>query len=320
MDQITETGHPLELTKISAESIYRGSQNFIKKVIETTSKLSPGQIKRGAIIAGLAIESFIITDLTPYKGNPVLEAFRKDSASTQVQTYDQPSTPGLQTEVPPEPPQSSSILESRLFKNFSEEERGVTEAEAEEQMQFYKKSDQNNKRAERVLNWETTTLEPILKLDVSEEDRSFWRNFISAVVYIESEGKQDAKSSIGALGLTQMTEQTAREIAAKHGILSFDLKKGWDNLRLGLLHFIDLFERYGADISLLGYYAGQNFTDQKVLSAIQGHKLNQNDLISLHSYIDHYRINIANLGSRDGKEYLRKFLAAEKILDQLRRG
>lgn len=103
MDTITETPRPLERALVFATSIYKGSQRFVRVVTETLSQLSPDQIKRGALAAGLIAESFITTELTPYKGNPVLEAFRKDSASAQVQTYDQPSTPELQTEAPQEP-------------------------------------------------------------------------------------------------------------------------------------------------------------------------------------------------------------------------
>ena len=149
-----------------------------------------------------------------------------------------------------------------------------------------------------------------------EKAHQFWKEFLSAVVYLESEGKNLASSDAGAFGLAQLTKETANEVANKHGIFKFDLTKGWDNLRLSRFLLGDLMERYGPDISLLGYYAGQNFADQKVLTALKSRGVSNNEQLRLS--IDRYRINIANLGSKDGIEYLTKTVAAMRILKEAR--
>lgn len=189
--------------------------------------------------------------------------------------------------------------EDQLFKNFSAEEKAEAEKEISTQVKSYKDAN-GTLTAERVLDWEKTTIAPILKLDVPVEKHQFWSELLSAIVYVESEGKHLAKSEAGALGLAQLTQSTAESTAKRHGIFKFDLKKGWDNLRLSRFLLEDLMERFGPDISLLGYYGGQPFADQKVLAALETRDISQ--------------INIANLGSEDGKEYLRKIVAAHRIL------
>ena len=198
--------------------------------------------------------------------------------------------------------------EDRLFKNFSAEEKAQTEKEIAEQIQIYQEQLGHEKKVERVLDWEETTIKPILDLDVPPQDHQFWSEFMSAITYIESTGKAAAISEVGIVGIAQISQATAEATAKKHGILTFDLKKGWDSLRLSRFHFQDLMERFGPDISLLGYYAGQAFTDQKVQEALRKRGISS----------AHYEINIANLGSLDGKEYFRKFMAALRILKEAR--
>ena len=223
-------------------------------------------------------------------------------------------------------PKKAPDLEERFFKNFTVEERTLTEKDIAKQVKTYL-GVQDQLRADRVLDWEKTTLKPILVLDVLPREHQFWKELVSAIVYLESEGKHLAKSDAGALGLTQLTEATASQTAKRHGILKFDLTKGWDNLRLSRFLLQDLMERYGEDIYLVGYYGGQNFADHRVLAALDKKGVPQEDSIlkngitsdeQLRSYIDHYQINIANLGSEDGKEYLTKTVAAHRILQESR--
>lgn len=332
MDTITETPRPLEQALVFATAIYKGSQRFVHTVTETLSQLSPDQIKRSALVAGLTIESFIITDLTPYKGNPVLEAFRNNSQAAQVQIFepapDQIEINSDAQKISLNPEQNKSIsIEDTIFKNFSAEERAATEKEIAAQIKVYEKAG-NKLRTERVLDWENSTIKPILEQDVSNSEQSqFWSQLLSAIVYVESEGKALAKSEAGIVGLAQISEATAASTARKHGIFSFDLKKGWDSLRLGRFHLQDLMERFGEDISLLGYYGGQSFTNKNVLAALKRKGGPPDDSIikngissdqQLRLYIDHYGINIFNLGSEDGEEYLTKTVAALRILRQAR--
>ena len=267
-------------------------------------------------MAGLTIESFALTELTPYKGNPVLEAFQANK-SAQVQNYDQPLVQQVQTAEQNIKEQSSNI-EDQLFKNFSAEERAIFEKEVVDQVNIYQKS--GSLRAERVLDWEETTTRIILERDVPTKDYQFWKEFTSAVVYVESEGKHSAQSEAGALGLTQLTPSTAEMAAKRHGIYNFDLKNGWTALRLGRFYLGDLMERFGADISVLAYYAGENFAKQKVVSCLKNKGVDTNNRSDeqIKAYIDQYQVNIANLGSLDGKEYLIKVVTALRILEQAR--
>lgn len=197
------------------------------------------------------------------------------------------------------PAQKSISTEEKLFANYSAEEKIEIEKNIINQIELYQN---DTERAERVLDWEKSTLQPILDLDVPASDHLFWKEFMSAVVYVESEGKTSALSEVGIVGLAQISQATAQETAKKHGIISFDLRKGWDSLRLSRFHFQDLMEKYGPDISLLAYYAGQGFTDQKISAASEKN-----------------RVNIANLGSADGIEYLSKVVAAHRILTEARK-
>lgn len=210
--------------------------------------------------------------------------------------------------------------EERIFKNFSHEEKAAFEEKAAKQKNNYERAD-DPLRAERVLNWEVTTLEPILDLDVPEKDRQFWKEFLSAIVYVESEGKNYVISDVDAIGLTQLTKATAKDAANKHGLFDFNLAIGWDNLRISRFHLQDLVERFGVDLSVLAYYAGFTFANQKVLQALEKHGINLKEANDqkLHSYTDQYKINIANIGSEDGEEYLKKVVAALRILEERRK-
>lgn len=214
---------------------------------------------------------------------------------------------------------ASLPAEEQIFRNFSPQERADIEEKIVKQKENYKRAN-SPLRAARVLDWEETTLKPILDLDVKPEQHQFWKGFLSAVVYLESEGKHLATSEVGIVGLAQISEATAQATARKHGIFQFDLRKGWDSLRLGRFHLQDLIEKFGMDISVLAYYAGPRFAQQKILQAlakkgVDGKSISDAELIS---YIDQYKINIANLGSADGEEYLKKVVAALRILQEAR--
>lgn len=210
-----------------------------------------------------------------------------------------------ETKQAPEAPSSKpETTEDKIFKNFSPEEKVAFEKDVVDQIDAYKKS--GSLRAERVLDWEETTLKIILNKDVPEKDHRFWKDFTSAIVYVESEGKHLAQSETGALGLTQLTPATAERVANKHGIYNFDLRNGWTALRLGRFYLADLMANFGVDISVLAYYAGEGFAKKMLLKAEQ-------------SGIDQNKINISNLGSLDGKEYLTKVVAALRILDEERK-
>lgn len=284
MDQKTEvTEISLEPNRLSAQP--RGQDRLKRNLSFVTNKLAaPLLFSLGALfgyIDGQAIRNYYIP--------PVVQA-----SSNQTPT-------SSEVKVEEETPQPPINTEDRFFKNFSPEEKGIIEQAIAKQIKLYQTVN-DPQRAERVLDWEKSTIKSILDLDVTPKDHQFWSEFLSAIVYVESEGKPQAKSEAGIVGLAQISNATAQETAGKHGINHFDLKKGWDSLRLGRFHLEDLIQKYGVDISLLAYYAGQSFTDQKILTA------------------DQLRLNVANLGSADGKEYFIKTVAAMRILREVRTG
>lgn len=234
----------------------------------------------------------------------------------------------ISPEIVAAPKKEISGIENKLFGNFSTEEKALVEREIAEQIKIYKSQTGYQLKADRVLDWERTTIQPILDLDVVPKDQEFWSELLSAIVYVESEGKPLTKSEAGIVGLAQISQATASATARKHGLLQFDLRKGWDSLRLGRFHLQDLMERFGPDITLLGYYAGGPFTDQKVLAALVKKGVPKDDPImkkgftqnqQLHTYIDYYELNLANLGSADGEEYFIKTVAAHRILNEAKK-
>ena len=89
---------------------------------------------------------------------------------------------------------------------------------------------------------------------------------LAAVIYQESKFNSDAKSSSGAIGLMQLTPQTARGIAIRtHGSAfhTQDLYNPEINIRYGAWYLDNLFQKYGTEkLVLAAYNAGQGNVDR----------------------------------------------------------
>ena len=89
---------------------------------------------------------------------------------------------------------------------------------------------------------------------------------VAAVIYQESKFRSDAKSSSGAIGLMQITPETARGIAIRtHGSMfhTSDLYNPEINIRYGAWYLKNLFEKYGSEeLVLAAYNAGQGNVDR----------------------------------------------------------
>jgi soluble lytic murein transglycosylase len=89
---------------------------------------------------------------------------------------------------------------------------------------------------------------------------------LAAVIYQESRWRAGAKSSSGAIGLMQLTPETARGIAIRtHGSAfhTQDLYNPEINIRYGAWYLDNLFKKYGNErLVLAAYNAGQGNVDK----------------------------------------------------------
>jgi soluble lytic murein transglycosylase len=89
---------------------------------------------------------------------------------------------------------------------------------------------------------------------------------VAAVVYQESKFSTRAKSGSGAIGLMQLTPETAHGIAVRtHGSAfhTADLYNAEINIRYGAWYLKNLFDKYGSErLVLAAYNAGQGNVDR----------------------------------------------------------
>jgi soluble lytic murein transglycosylase len=89
---------------------------------------------------------------------------------------------------------------------------------------------------------------------------------LAAVIYQESKFRSDAKSSSGAIGLMQLTPETARGIAIRTHGDAFHTQDLYDpeiNIRYGSWYLDNLFKKYGSErLVLAAYNAGQGNVDR----------------------------------------------------------
>ncbi|MFL5870072.1 MAG: lytic transglycosylase domain-containing protein [Solirubrobacterales bacterium] len=89
---------------------------------------------------------------------------------------------------------------------------------------------------------------------------------IAAVIYAESRFTEGQTSEAGAIGLMQVTPETAKAIAAKSGGTTFqvsDLDDPEINIRYGTYHLRDLLDQYDGNLiaALAAYNAGSGNVD-----------------------------------------------------------
>ena len=89
---------------------------------------------------------------------------------------------------------------------------------------------------------------------------------VAAVIYQESRWRAHAKSSSGAIGLMQLTPETARGIAIRTHGSAFHTKDLYNpeiNIRYGAWYLDNLFKKYGNErLVLAAYNAGQGNVDK----------------------------------------------------------
>lgn len=89
---------------------------------------------------------------------------------------------------------------------------------------------------------------------------------LAAVIYQESRFRADAKSAAGAIGLMQLTPETAQGIATRTGGARFELADLYDpelNVRYGSWYLRHLLDKYEDErLALAAYNAGQGNVDR----------------------------------------------------------
>jgi soluble lytic murein transglycosylase-like protein len=80
-------------------------------------------------------------------------------------------------------------------------------------------------------------------------------HWIRAVLHVESDAKQRARSSKGAMGLMQIMPKTWTELRARYG-LGADPYDPRDNILAGAAYMRELYDRYGAPGFLAAYNGG----------------------------------------------------------------
>ena len=95
---------------------------------------------------------------------------------------------------------------------------------------------------------------------------------IYAIIKAESNFNKDAKSNSNAIGLMQIMEPTAKEIANKIDLNITEEQLYWPelNIQLGIKYFADLLEKYNNNykIAIIAYNAGIGNVDKWIKEGI----------------------------------------------------
>ncbi len=139
------------------------------------------------------------------------------------------------------------------------------------------------------------------KYDLDEE-------LIYAVIKAESNFDKNAKSSKGAIGLMQLMEETAQDIAKKENIeidydnIKEELLDVDTNINIGSKYLKELLNKYGnKEIAVAAYNAGIGTVDNWIEKGI----------------ISKDGSNIENIPFKETNNYVRKILRAYKIYEEL---
>jgi peptidoglycan lytic transglycosylase len=121
---------------------------------------------------------------------------------------------------------------------------------------------------------ETVTL-PLRHDDIIRQqarDKDLDPALIAAVIYSESHFRDNQRSSAGAIGLMQLTPETAQDVAKRSGATNFqlaDLDDPQVNISYGSYQLRYLLERYGGNevLAVAAYNAGEGNVDKWLVDA-----------------------------------------------------
>lgn len=213
------------------------------------------------------------------------------------------------TEAPPKPPSvilSDAITHPNLAEAEQEKTRVIEEKLKISIAEELKRYINDPERIQRTLSWKNM-IEQIVKdprLGIKEGDREYWLNTMLEIIFVESGGNQNARSSV-AYGLTQLRMETARQIATQYKIPKYNLYNGWDNIFLGLAHQINMEKLYGRELARWIHHLGMGNGTQAIITyLISVEKLPVSEVERtfedptnqlLRQYIEKYHISPARL-------------------------
>lgn len=164
----------------------------------------------------------------------------------------------------------------------------------------------------KIFNAKSLILKQIYPINYSEYVEKYSNEFnldpllIYSIIKVESNFDSSVKSSSGAVGLMQIMNETADEIALK---LNLNIKNGYDlydietNIMLGTKYFSDLLKKYDDNktIALIAYNAGIGNVDKWIKEGI----------------IKEDGSDIQNIPFKETNNYVRKILRDYEIYKKL---
>lgn len=128
-------------------------------------------------------------------------------------------------------------------------------------------------------------------------------NWIFALIKTESNFKKDSVSGSGAIGLMQLMEKTAEEVAEKIGLENIDLKDPETNIEIGTKYFKDLLNYYNENyyLAISAYNAGIGTVAKWINDGI----------------INEEGTDIENIPYKETNNYIRKMLKNYRIYGEL---
>ena len=107
------------------------------------------------------------------------------------------------------------------------------------------------------------------------------KTLVLGIIKAESGFDENAKSQVGAMGLMQLTEETALWCGEKMGLslTTEEIKKPEMNIRIGIWYLKYLIERTDSEeIAIISYNAGINKVNEWIDSGVIKEKLKFNDI------------------------------------------
>ena len=163
----------------------------------------------------------------------------------------------------------------------------------------------------KVLEIDKIVLKKIYPLKYSEYIEKYAKEYeidkylVYAIIKAESNFKEDARSNSGAIGLMQIMEATAMEIANKMdlNVTKEDLFKPELNIKIGLKYFTSLLEKYNNNynLAIIAYNAGIGNVDKWIKEGI----------------IKQDGTDIENVPFKETNNYVRKILRDYEIYKEL---
>lgn len=128
-------------------------------------------------------------------------------------------------------------------------------------------------------------------------------NWIFALIKTESNFKEESVSGSGAIGLMQLMEKTAEEVAEKIGLENINLKDPETNIEIGTKYFKNLLDYYNGNyyLAISAYNAGIGTVAKWINDGI----------------INEDGTDIENIPYKETNNYIRKMLKNYKIYKEI---